>query len=156
MGTRRPKEAWHGTCGLLDLGGDAKRRGAVRDLCRRIDDEDDAADTDEGAILVTPVKTRLEAASGSAPMNSPETPGGASPTPFSPGGKSQDHYNGLDYGEHQRLRELRGELNKAAKAEPKLLGTSALRRFASDATLCRYLRARKWHLKKAMKMLRWG
>ena len=48
----------------------------------------------------------------------------------------------------------RGELNRAVRAEPALLGTPALRRFASDATLCRYLRARKWNIKKAFKMLK--
>lgn len=71
------------------------------------------------------------------------------------------YVEGISKTEHERLRELRGELNKAVEAQPSLLGTPALRRFASDATLCRYLRARSWKVKKAAKMLKaslewWG
>ena len=46
--------------------------------------------------------------------------------------------------EHERVRQLRAEVAAAAAIAPALLGTPALRRFACDATLCRYLRARDW------------
>ena len=92
-----------------------------------------------------------------AAAEDPVTPSGgdgAPPAPLSPGGdRAPSHYSGITGVEQERLRELRSELNTAAAADPTLLGTAALRRFANDATLCRYLRARQWNLAKAMKML---
>jgi len=55
--------------------------------------------------------------------------------------------------ETQLLAQLRTKLNEAAVSDPKLLGTPALRAFVTDACLCRYLRARKWNVNKALKML---
>ena len=75
------------------------------------------------------------------------------PTPFSPASRASSHYASLSPGELQKLREFRGLLERAAKADPELLSTPALRRFCSDSTLCRYLRARRWNLKRALKML---
>ena len=98
--------------------------------------------------MVTPVKTRT------GDSEAPDTPGVLPADPFSPGGKGAGHYKGLTDSEHQRLRELRGELNRAVTVDPSLVGTPALRRFVCDATLCRYLRARKWNVRKAFKMLK--
>ena len=53
----------------------------------------------------------------------------------------------------EKLRQLRDALNEAAKKDPELLGTPALRAFVDDSCLCRYLRARKWKVDKALKML---
>lgn len=52
-----------------------------------------------------------------------------------------------------RLRELRALVKRAAEADPDLLGTPELRRFVNDACLCRYLRARQWSPRRAMKAL---
>lgn len=84
----------------------------------------------------------------------PDTPGtpDAFPSPLSPFGRAGAHYSKLTPAELQRLREFRALVQKAARAEPALLGTSDLKRFANDACLCRYLRARGWNLKKALKM----
>ena len=95
----------------------------------------------------TPPKSGRDAA-GDAP-ESPLAP----PTPFSPASRASSHYAGLSPGELQKLREFRALLERAAKADPELLSTPALRRFCSDSTLCRYLRARQWNLKRALKML---
>ena len=84
----------------------------------------------------------------------PDSPLGPPPTPFSPGGRQSVFYSKLTTHEHQRLREFRALLNKSAREDPALLSTPALKRFANDATLCRYLRARDWNLKRAMKMLK--
>lgn len=51
------------------------------------------------------------------------------------------------------LGQLRIKLNEAAASDAQLLGTPALRAFVTDACLCRYLRARKWNVDKALKML---
>ena len=105
-------------------------------------DEDDEEDD-----LHTPVKIRPE-------DEAPYSPLGPPPTPFSPGGRQSVFYSKLTTHEHQRLREFRALLNKSAREDPALLSTPALKRFANDATLCRYLRARDWNLKRAMKMLK--
>ena len=84
----------------------------------------------------------------------PDSPLGPPPTPFSPSGRQSVFYSKLTTHEHQRLREFRALLNKSAREDPTLLSTPALKRFANDATLCRYLRARDWNLKRAMKMLK--
>lgn len=105
-------------------------------------DEDDEEDD-----LHTPVKIRPE-------DEAPDSPLGPPPTPFSPGGRQSVFYSKLTTHEHQRLREFRALLNKSAREDPALLSTPALKRFANDATLCRYLRARDWNLKRAMKMLK--
>ena len=84
--------------------------------------------------------------------DTPDTPG-APPSPLSPEGTRPDaHYSKLTPAELQRLREFRALVRRAARDEPALLGTADLRRFANDACLCRYLRARGWNLKKALKM----
>uniref|UniRef100_A0A7S0ILM5 CRAL-TRIO domain-containing protein n=1 Tax=Micromonas pusilla TaxID=38833 RepID=A0A7S0ILM5_MICPS len=95
----------------------------------------------------TPVKIRPE-------DEAPDSPLGPPPTPFSPSGRQSVFYSKLTTHEHQRLREFRALLNKSAREDPTLLSTPALKRFANDATLCRYLRARDWNLKRAMKMLK--
>jgi hypothetical protein len=105
-------------------------------------DEDDEEDD-----LHTPVKIRPE-------DEAPDSPLGPPPTPFSPGGRQSVFYSKLTTHEHHRLREFRALLNKSAREDPALLSTPALKRFANDATLCRYLRARDWNLKRAMKMLK--
>jgi len=108
---------------------------------RRSEEEDDQDD------IHTPVKIRPE-------DEAPDSPLGPPPTPFSPGGRQSVFYSKLTTHEHQRLREFRALLNKSAREDPTLLSTPALKRFANDATLCRYLRARDWNLKRAMKMLK--
>ena len=80
--------------------------------------------------------------------DAPDTPGAEPAEPFSPG-RSTGFYQNLTTREHECLRLLRGELNKA-----NIVDTPALERFCTDATLCRYLRARKWSVRKAMKMLK--
>jgi len=55
--------------------------------------------------------------------------------------------------ENAAMDTLRIKLDECAKADPTLLGTPALRAFVDDACLCRYLRARKWKVDKALKML---
>ena len=92
---------------------------------------------------------------GGAPNDlAPDTPGtpGAPPSPLSPSSRPSAHYSKLTPAELQRLREFRALVQKAARDDPALLGTSDLKRFANDACLCRYLRARSWNLKKALKM----
>lgn len=108
---------------------------------RRSEEEDDQDD------VHTPVKIRPE-------DEAPDSPLGPPPTPFSPGGRQSVFYSKLTTHEHQRLREFRALLNKSAREDPTILSTPALKRFANDATLCRYLRARDWNLKRAMKMLK--
>ena len=95
----------------------------------------------------TPAKSSRDATE-----DAPESPL-VPPTPFSPASRASSHYASLSPGELQKLREFRGLLERAAKADPELLSTPALRRFCSDSTLCRYLRARRWNLKRALKML---
>ena len=108
---------------------------------RRSEEEEDQDD------IHTPVKIRPE-------DEAPDSPLGPPPTPFSPSGRQSVFYSKLTTHEHQRLREFRALLNKSAREDPTLLSTPALKRFANDATLCRYLRARDWNLKRAMKMLK--
>jgi hypothetical protein len=84
----------------------------------------------------------------------PDAPGTITPpTPLSPASKPGAHYAKVTPGELQRLREFRALVQKAALEDPTLFATSDLKRFANDACYCRYLRARRWNLKKALKML---
>ena len=53
----------------------------------------------------------------------------------------------------ESLRKFREKLNAAAAENSDLLGTPALRAYVDDACLCRYLRARKWNVDKALKMI---
>ena len=103
----------------------------------------------ESGDVMTPGKTQ------SSFDSAPATPGGytESVAPLSPMQKPSAHYAKLTPGELQRLREFRGLLTQATVEDPTLLNTSDLKRFVNDACLCRYLRARKWNLKKALKML---
>ena len=109
----------------------------------------DAASGDPGAS-----PSAGAGAAGAPDDLSPDSPGtpGAPPSPLSPSSRPDAHYSKLTPAELQRLREFRALVQKAAREDPALLGTSDLKRFANDACLCRYLRARAWNLKKALKM----
>ena len=108
----------------------------------------DAASSDPGT---PPGAARPGGAPNDLAPDTPSTPG-APPSPLSPSSRPSAHYSKLTPAELQRLREFRALVQKAARDDPALLGTSDLKRFANDACLCRYLRARSWNLKKALKM----
>jgi len=55
--------------------------------------------------------------------------------------------------ETTKLEQLREKLDEAAAKDPSLLATPALRAYVDDSCLARYLRARKWKIDKALKML---
>ena len=55
--------------------------------------------------------------------------------------------------ETTKLEQLRAKLNESAAKDPSLLATPALRAYVDDSCLARYLRARKWKIDKALKML---
>ena len=98
---------------------------------------------------------------GSGVGDGGETPGIEPPsTPFSPttpGGTSargDEFYEHLTEVEHGRLRMMRASVVKEVSSGRLNLSTPALKRFITDACLCRYLRARKWDVAKSMKMLK--
>ena len=102
-------------------------------------------------------RTPLKTPGAKARSLAPETPGDFleddDVNPLSPRArKSPSDYDGMTELELQKLREFRGALKRASEENPELLATPALRRFVNDACLARYLRARNWKVKKALKV----
>ena len=100
----------------------------------------------------TPRRRRNPPRRGPRPGLEPR-PGPPPPDALLPGHRPPEHYSMLGADEIPRLRELRALVKRAAEADPDLLGTPELRRFVNDACLCRYLRARQWSPRRAMKAL---